>query len=242
MRDYVVVYPYLTVDSISRCVVEQNYLSHVESNPNGIVVPVSVRKEEWIPHTVFVDEWLPAHIKNIYKPYNILLYPDYLFFAYLNSPHKISAKRYVLVDWDTFSHEISLPSFLGESWYGDVGGNELCSCCSNTAPFWCGDWCGCSDPMLVFKDFSVVSFSEAAALSLAKLDPECICPGFSSSHGSVRVPTTACKLGHTVMGSSRSAARLGEDAYYNFPDTPNVYQSVRTPLLGGPYVFDQRRD
>lgn len=227
MFDYCVVYPYLNARGLSRDTVLQNYYSHVVANPGIPVVPVSIRDTKWVPETVIVDNWLSDSLHTS----KLIFFPDQLFFAYLRSPHRLEAKHYVLVDWDTFSFGVNFPEFLREVWDADLGGGKLTSCCEVTSIFWCGRWCGCSQfEVLSYETDCIFCFSRQAALKLSIEDPEIVCRGFRNAYMSVRLPTMAAFWGFQVRGDPRLGSTLTAREVYNFPEIPAVYHSVRVPF------------
>jgi len=224
MLEYCAVYPYVPVGKINRIVVEQNYLSHVTHNEDGLIIPVSICCKSWIPGTVFVDEWMPQSIHG--RKVDFVPLFDHLFFAYLRSDYHVDAERYILLDWDTYSHAISLKDFLGPIWDSDLGGTSLHRC-DQSYSFWCGNWSACISELYYFSSLAVSIFSKECAFELAHFNADTLCEGFSSSHGSVRNPTCAKHLGFEVNGCPELDNFLEDTAYYNSSDTPCILHSIR---------------
>jgi len=224
MLEYCAVYPYIPVGKTNQLIVEQNYLSHVRWNPDSIIVPISICRRAWLPGTIFVDELLPSSIHG--RKIDFIPLFDHLFFAYLRSDYRVEANKYILLDWDTYSDGVSLRQFLDPVWDSDLGGASLHHCTQERF-FWCGDWASCIPDIYYFRSFAVSVFSGDCARTLAEFDADKLCSGFSLSHGSVRNPTCAKRLGFNVKGCSELDAFLSNCTNYNNSGTPSVFHSVR---------------
>lgn len=197
-------------NTAQQAVVRDHYARLCHDNPDMPVVPLVCGYSPLIPGTIdvrhapqhWVDAWAPGQTQRS----ALWHHGDQIFWRYLLMPEAVEAERYVLFEWDTFSHGMGVREFYREVWDGpDVAGARVVSYTPRPdcyhAPRW--EWFAKlwerlpAEELIGIVPFCGTFLRRRAAEAIIHTDPESVYPGFREAFAELRPFVIAYRVGMT---------------------------------------------